>query len=576
MKKIVFFLCIIWGCISQAVGQITVTDTLRYSFKLYGQTRRFKVAYEQQDNQVILHWTILRNMKWWVGSYTMTPASLQNGEALCWTQPTDGDHLTVSPDETVWLLSQKQLNHLKEHGHFRCNGVTYTAQSCNETAIGYPLLHAIDQVEGGEMWILDYPELPLIWRMRNNPVGINWQVECDFSMTPDNLKKELSDCPEKTGSIYYEYPQPTEKDFLVSSGLTPFYIAHYGRHGSRWITDDYRYTEVLDMFKKHELTPLGKEVKDRLDIVWTDANGNGGKLTPKGSRQQAGIAERMYRQYIDIFKEDASIQAWSSTSDRAIKSMESFTGRIKELNPSLKIHQSSDVEHMYFMHQTSPELQTFSAKDAPWRKEYLAFAEKRVQPKRLLSKLFVYPEKIEKPHELMIGLYWITSDIQDTDLTLSFYDLFTSEELFGIWQCINHRMYVCNGNAPLNQGMAAKSARPLLKHILDQAQQAIETGMTGATLRFGHDTDLLRLLNLMKIENCAHKEKNPEKFHLAWQDFRLSPMAGNLQLIFYRNTKGEIWLQLLLNEKTVKLPIDSENTPLYRWEVVKAFWQNML
>ena len=80
----------------------------------------------------------------------------------------------------------------------------------------------------------------------------------------------------------------------------------------------------------------------------------------------------------------------------------------------------------------------------------------------------------------------------------------------------------------------------------------------------------------MKIENCAHKEKNPEKFHLAWQDFRLSPMAGNLQLIFYRNTKGEIWSQLLLNEKTGKLPKDSENTPLYRWEVVKAFWQNML
>ena len=53
MKKIVFFLCIILGCISQAVGQITVTDTLRNSFKLNGQTRRFKVAYEQQDNQVI-------------------------------------------------------------------------------------------------------------------------------------------------------------------------------------------------------------------------------------------------------------------------------------------------------------------------------------------------------------------------------------------------------------------------------------------------------------------------------------------------------------------------------------------
>ena len=576
MKKLIFLLCIVWGCFSQTFGQITVTDTLRYSFKLYGQTRRFKVAYEQQDNQVILHWTILRNMKWWVGSYTLTPASMENGEALCWIQPTDGQHLTVSPTETVWMISRKQLNQLKEFGHFNCNGVTYTALPCHEKALGYNLLHAVDQVEGGQMWILDYPDLPLIWQMNNNPVGINWQVESDRSITPQNIQKELADCPEKTGSIYYAYPTPTEDLSIPPTGCIPFYIAHYGRHGSRWMTDDNRYTQVLDVFKEHELTPFGKEVSQRLDKVWADAQGNGGKLTPKGARQHAEIAERMYRKYSNIFQGTTQIQAYSSTSDRAIKSMEAFTARLKELNPSLVFQLNAEEKHMDFMHQTSPELQAFSAKDAPWRKDYLAFAEKRVQPHRLMARLFVHPEEVKQPHELMIGLYWIASDMQDTDLDLSFYDLFTPEDLFGIWQCINHRMYVCNGNAPLNKGAAARSARPLLKHILDQAQQVIERGTTGADFRFGHDTDLLRLLNLMKIENCALREKDAEKYHLAWQDFRLSPMAGNLQLIFYRNSKEEIWVKALLNEKPVKLPVDSEHAPYYRWEVVKAYWQNLL
>lgn len=576
MKKILLLLCILIGSLSQATAQITRNDTLRYSFKLYGQTRRFKVAYEQKDNHVILHWTILRNMEWWVGSYTLTPASLQNGEAFCWTQPTDGEHLTVSPHETVWMLSQKQLKGLKEEGSFRSNGVTYTTIPCHETAIGYPLLHAIDKVEGGEMWILDYPNLPLIWRMKNNPVGINWQVEADFSITPDNIQKELTECPGKTGSIYYAYPIPKEEANAVPDGYTPIYITHYGRHGSRWITEDSRYTDVINVFKAHELTPLGKEVLSRLDKVWADAKGNGGKLTPKGAKQHAEIAERMYRKYSDIFQGTTQIEAYSSTSDRAIKSMEAFTARLKELNPSLAFQLNAEEKHMAFMHQTSPELQTFSAKDAPWRKDYLAFAEKRVQPHRLMARLFVHPEEVKHPHELMIGLYWIASDMQDTDLDLSFYDLFTPEDLFGIWQCINHRMYVCNGNAPLNKGAAARSARPLLKHILDQAQQAIERGTTGADFRFGHDTDLLRLLNLMKIENCALREKDAEKFHLAWQDFRLSPMAGNLQLIFYHNSKGEIWIKALLNEKPVKLPVDSEYAPYYRWEVVKAYWQNLL
>lgn len=576
MKKILLLLCILIGSLSQATAQITINDTLRYSFKLYGQTRRFKVAYEQKDNHVILHWTILRNMKWWVGSYTLTPASLQNGEAFCWTQPTDGEHLTVSPHETVWMLSQKQLKGLKEEGSFRSNGVTYTAIPCHETAIGYPLLHAIDKVEEGEMWILDYPDLPLIWRMKNNPVGINWQVEADFSITPDNIQKELVECPEKTGSIYYAYPTPKEETNAVPAGYTPFYITHYGRHGSRWLTEDSRYTDVIDVFKAHELTPLGKEVLSRLDKVWADAKGNGGKLTPKGARQQAGIAQRMVHHYPSIFNERTMIQAWSSTSGRAIKSMEAFTKQLKTMNSSLNIHQDSDEKHMNFMHQTSPELKAFTANDAPWRKDYLSFAEKRVQPHRLMALLFTHPNELKRPHELMIGLYWIASDMQDTDLGLSFYDLFTTEELFGIWQCINHRMYVCNGNAPLNRGLAAQSARPLLRHILTQAQQAIEQGTPCVHLRFGHDTDLLRLLNLMRIEDCAHKEKDAEKYHLAWQDFRLSPMAGNLQLIFYRNTKGEIWLKTLLNEKPVLLPMDSENAPLYRWEAVKAFWQNLL
>ena len=80
----------------------------------------------------------------------------------------------------------------------------------------------------------------------------------------------------------------------------------------------------------------------------------------------------------------------------------------------------------------------------------------------------------------------------------------------------------------------------------------------------------------MKIENCALREKDAEKYHLAWQDFRLSPMAGNLQLIFYRNSKEEIWVKALLNEKPVKLPVDSEHAPYYRWEVVKAYWLNLL
>ena len=42
--------------------------------------------------------------------------------------------------------------------------------------------------------------------------------------------------PEQTGSIYYAYPAPPSTYTPASAGYEPFYISHYGRHGSRWMT----------------------------------------------------------------------------------------------------------------------------------------------------------------------------------------------------------------------------------------------------------------------------------------------------------------------------------------------------
>lgn len=120
------------------------------------------------------------------------------------------------------------------------------------------------------------------------------------------------------------------------------------------------------------------------------------------------------------------------------------------------------------------------------------------------------------------------------------YDLFEKEELFGIWQSVNYRMYICNANAPVNQGAAPESAKSLLKNIIESADRAIREGTPCATLRFGHDTNLIRLLALMQVEGCSNQETDPDRYYLAWQDFRVSPMGANLQLIFSRINKEKL------------------------------------
>ena len=46
---------------------------------------------------------------------------------------------------------------------------------------------------------------------------------------------------ERLGGVYYAYPITETKMNQAPEGYEPFYISHYGRHGSRWLTSDNRY-----------------------------------------------------------------------------------------------------------------------------------------------------------------------------------------------------------------------------------------------------------------------------------------------------------------------------------------------
>lgn len=387
---------------------------------------------------------------------------------------------------------------------------------------------------------------------------------------------------EQTGSIYYAYPTSFGVYTPTPEGYTPFYISHYGRHGSRWMTDDKRYTEIISVFDSlyqcSGLTPLGIDVRERLYKVWDDAQGRSGSITPLGERQQREIADRMYHNFPQVFEDGAYIDLRSSTSLRCAMSMSYFTERLKELNPALRTDQRAYDRYMDYIAYTSPEGELFSSEKepAPWRRSFRDFEQKNVRPERLLASLFVDPDAITHPDAFMRGMYWITADMQNVEVDVSFYDIFEYEELLGIWKTVNARMYVCNAAAPLNGGLMPDCAIPLLSNILESAEAAINEGTPASHLRFGHDTHLIRLLALMQVEGCANRETDMEKFHLAWQDYRIAPMGGNIQIIFFRDKENNILVKFLLNENEVKLPLESSTAPYYSWESVKSFLEEQI
>lgn len=386
--------------------------------------------------------------------------------------------------------------------------------------------------------------------------------------------------PEQAGSIYYAYPTPSGISTPVPKGYLPFYISHYGRHGSRWMTADERYTEVISVFDSlyqcTGLTSLGIDVRERLHKVWENARGCSGSITPLGERQQREIAERMYRSFPRVFGKNTCVDARSSTSLRCAMSMSYFTERLKELNPDLHVERRAYQLYMDYIAYTSPQGEEFSSEKASWRRDFRDFEKRNVRPERLMASLFVHPKAITDQDALMRGLYWIAADMQNVEIGVSFYDIFEYEELVGIWKTVNARMYVCNAAAPLNGGLMTDCAIPLLRNILESAEIAIKEGIPAAHLRFGHDTHLIRLLALAQVEGCSNRETDMEKFHLAWQDYHVSPMGANLQLIFFRNKKNDLLVKFLLNEIEVGLPLASDTSPYYPWEAVKAFlWEQI-
>lgn len=125
--------------------------------------------------------------------------------------------------------------------------------------------------------------------------------------------------PDKSGGVYYAYPGPSGNSLTAPpKGYKPFYISHYGRHGSRYMLSDSDYTKLLNILQSADsanaLTPLGKEKLAQMKDIWAEANGHTDELAPLGKRQHRGIAERMFKNYPQVFKKNANLSARSILS----------------------------------------------------------------------------------------------------------------------------------------------------------------------------------------------------------------------------------------------------------------------
>lgn len=90
---------------------------------------------------------------------------------------------------------------------------------------------------------------------------------CAWPLSGQNARQEIYADPDKAGGVYYAYTYDNPARTPAPEGYEPFYISHYGRHGSRWLLRASEYTEVLETFGKAAregaLSEFGQDVLRR-------------------------------------------------------------------------------------------------------------------------------------------------------------------------------------------------------------------------------------------------------------------------------------------------------------------------
>ena len=396
--------------------------------------------------------------------------------------------------------------------------------------------------------------------------------------------EEISADLNKAGGVYLAYPKVEAKQTPAPKGYKPFYVSHYGRHGSRYLLGDGDYQWIIQLMTKADavngLTPLGKDVLQRLQLVWNETEGHGGDLTPLGVRQHQGIAERMSKNFPEVFRGKRQISARSTVVYRCAMSMVAFGDRLKGLNPQLDINYEMSEKYMSYLNYHTDRSNAFThGEKGPWVEEYRKFEAAQVKPDRLVNSLFSNADFIRcevNPANLMWGLYWIAVDMQDIETPLSFYDIFTAQEMFDLWQCVNYRFYICNANPLASKGLVMANAKTLVENIIESADSAMKNRSIAATLRFGHDGNVIPLLALLQIENFDVAVAGPAEVYKHWCDFKATPMASNVQLVFFENKSGDVLVKFLHNEKEVHIPVKTDIWPYYHWNEVKEYYQKRL
>lgn len=397
------------------------------------------------------------------------------------------------------------------------------------------------------------------------------------SWAQPKVKDLIRQAPSYASCNYYIYPDSIITPLTPSpEGKKPFYISHYGRHGSRYISSrsgyDIPYVMMQQADSLNELTEEGQKVLHEMNIIMRNTENRWGELTGFGKKQMQQIGQRMAERFPEVLCPGARVTGVSTTVARCIESMGACLMQMLQVCPQLQVTMKSSERYQWYMnHQDKKLRRGYMTPEA--KKAYDAYIAHRMGNTRLMELIFKNPDIVKEVVDeeqfsyylMKMGLFQLNINYNQSTYLMT---LFDTDDLYLMWQIDNAIWYIQHGACKLNGGSQPYSQRYLLRQMIADADSCIRLDHPGAQLRFGHETVVLPLVCLIGVNGFDLETDNLDELEeKGWWCSSVFPMASNLQFIFYRShpKDPDVLFKVLLNEEEATLPLQPVSGPYYRW-----------
>jgi hypothetical protein len=381
--------------------------------------------------------------------------------------------------------------------------------------------------------------------------------------------------PQRAAGVIHSYEFLPIKDTPAPGGFKPFYISHYGRHGSRSHSTDKPYVLLRDCLQAAAdegiITPSGDSLLACAKEMILLHNGMDGRLTPRGAREHELIARRMYERYPRVFRK-GEVHVISSDVPRCLVSMAAFTSSLRACKSDLVITWDCGAVYQRIITLNSPQ----SIKQKAKADAHSALTDIPIDTTAVYSRFFTDTARGRQltgnPNDFISAIFNVARFSEAYDIEENRYSFLPWEAVVTTYARHALQSYLAYCNSVPYGDEALENVAVLAKEMVRKADEAIAGAPVAADLIFGHDLPFMCLCSFLGLEGFGYPRLTAEEAYSTWPGAKLCTFASNLQMIFYKNRKGEVLVKFLANEQETLIPeLKSFSGPYYRWEDVKKY-----